>query len=421
MKPRRILYVARQADGGSAEVLYRLAVHLDKNRYEPVVLFYHKNSHILDKFSQARIKTILLQDREPARSSGGSAETVKGRDIAGWLEHRLGRRVSEAYIFLKAGYYFLRREASKILPIMKAIRQHQINLVHVNNGLYRSKPGIIAARLAGVPCVCHVHMFQNLSYFDRLFAGLVNAYLYISQAIADNYTTQGIHPAQGAIIHNGIDTNQFSHPPDAGHIRDEFAGNGASLVGVVGRLVSWKGHEYFIQAVAKLKPQFPNLKGLIIGPADASPVNQQYLQKLHQLTAALELKNDVIFTGFRDDVLDVMSALDVVVHSSSEPEPFGLVIIEGMALGKPVVATAAGGVLDIVEDKVSGLLVPCQDAGAMAQAILWLLTHQKQAEQMGRRAYRRVTEKFTMQRQTNAVQQIYDDVIHNSTTLRPGV
>jgi len=105
-----------------------------------------------------------------------------------------------------------------------------------------------------------------------------------------------------------------------------------------------------------------------------------------------------------------MSALDVVVHASSVPEPFGLVVIEGMAAAKPV-ATAAGGVLDIIEDGVNGLLVPCKDSKAMARAILQILSDRDKAEQMGLAARRRVTEKFTVQQQVTAVQKLYNSIL----------
>ena len=107
----------------------------------------------------------------------------------------------------------------------------------------------------------------------------------------------------------------------------------------------------------------------------------------------------------------LVAALDVVVHASSTPEPFGLTVIEGMAAGKPVVATAAGGVLDIIEDGVNGMLVPCKDSKAMARAILQILSDRDKAKKMGLAARRRVTEKFTVQHQVTAVQKLYDSIL----------
>jgi glycosyltransferase involved in cell wall biosynthesis len=104
----------------------------------------------------------------------------------------------------------------------------------------------------------------------------------------------------------------------------------------------------------------------------------------------------------------------MVVHTSIIPEPFGLVIIEGMASGKPVVATAAGGVLDIIEDGLNGLLVPCGDAKAISRAILQIISDPDRAKQLGMAARRRVAEKFTIQRQVMATQKLYDVILANS-------
>jgi glycosyltransferase involved in cell wall biosynthesis len=150
---------------------------------------------------------------------------------------------------------------------------------------------------------------------------------------------------------------------------------------------------------------------LIIGAPEITPQNWAYFQKLQALTQALNLEDKVIFTGFRDDVPRLIAALDVVVLSSSTPEPFGRVVIEGMAAGKPVVATAAGGVLDIIRDGVDGLLVPCKDVKAMAEAIYWLLSNREQTEQMGLLARRRVEEKFTVQHHVAAVGRVYDTIM----------
>lgn len=156
-----------------------------------------------------------------------------------------------------------------------------------------------------------------------------------------------------------------------------------------------------------------NIKGLIIGGlAELSyDSSSRYLDRLHVMVKFLGLGEKIIFTGHRSDVPCLVAALDVVVHASSTSEPFGLTVIEGMAAGKPVVATAAGGVLDIIEDGVNGLLVPCKDSKAMARAILQILSDRDKAKKMGLAARRRVTERFTVQQQVTAVQKLYDSIL----------
>ena len=136
--------------------------------------------------------------------------------------------------------------------------------------------------------------------------------------------------------------------------------------------------------------------------------NIEYNNRVHSLVKSLNLENRIIFTGFRSDVPSLMRAMDVIVHASTTPEPFGLVIVEGMAAGKPVIATAAGGVLDIIEDGVNGLLVPIKDSGEMAKAILYLISNPGKAKEMGLAARRHVAQKFTIQHQITSMQNLYD-------------
>jgi len=126
------------------------------------------------------------------------------------------------------------------------------------------------------------------------------------------------------------------------------------------------------------------------------------------------LEDNVIFTGHRDDIPDIIADLDILVHASSRPEPFGLVIIEGMACGKPVVATAAGGVTEIIEDNVNGVLVPCEDSRAIARAVVELLENRERAMKIGFAGQKTVVEKFSHTRQTNQVEKLYRHVLNQN-------
>jgi len=412
MTPRRFLYVARTATGGSAFSLYHLVKGLDRTRYEPIVLFYCQGrSDIGNKLAELGIRVISLErrHREPCPVPPSS---VRRRDVRGWLEARFGGGVGQAYVFLKAWCEFVRREALQVWPIVRAIRENGIDLVHVNTGLRHGKPGIIAAWITRRPCICHVRMFHQLNHFDRLFTRLVSGFIYISRAIAEDCTAQGIPPAKGRVIHNAVDLSEFPAVGDAVGVRREFGWSADQhLVGVVGRLDWWKGHEYFLGAMAEVVQRFSDVKGLIIGEPGSLPQNLEYCQRLKSLTKSLGLEDKVVFTGFRGDVPRLMSALDVIVLSSSVPEPFGRVVIEGMAAGKPVVATAAGGVLDVIDDGVNGLLVPPGDSQAIARAILRLLSNPEEAGRIGAAARQCVERRFTVQRHVIAMQRIYSSIL----------
>ena len=208
------------------------------------------------------------------------------------------------------------------------------------------------------------------------------------------------------------------------------AGNGASarlraelgireddrVISNVGRLDWWKGQDYFLQAIAEIAPAYPRVKALLIGAPDHSAASRAFDQKLRRMVEELRLSEHVLFTGFRSDVTDLLDLSEVVIHSSSEPEPFGRVVVEAMLAARPVVATAAGGVLDIVQDQVTGLLVPPKDATAMARAIRQLLQDREQAATMGRRARQDATERFSIHQHMAAIQNVYQEILVRQPT-----
>ena len=174
---------------------------------------------------------------------------------------------------------------------------------------------------------------------------------------------------------------------------------------LVGRISPWKGQDVFIKAAAMVLKQFPNCRFRIVGSALFG--EDALLGQLQQLAASLGVSEQIEFMGFRKDIPEIISASTLVVHASTVPEPFGQVIIQAMAAGKPVVATRGGGVLEIVEDGVSGLLVAMKDVDAMARAICEILADPVRAKQMGEAGRARFLERFTIEKTVEAVERIY--------------
>jgi glycosyltransferase involved in cell wall biosynthesis len=162
------------------------------------------------------------------------------------------------------------------------------------------------------------------------------------------------------------------------------------LIASIGALHARKGHEIFIRASEKIWSQYNNVFFLIIGSGESE--YQKYLQSLAQ---SLPSQSRILFLGWRDDITSIIAGLDVVVVASQQ-EPFGRVIIESMAQGKPIVATRSGGPVEIVVDGVTGYLVYPRDDSAIAASVLRLLNDEKLRYSMGQAGYKRVTEKFSI-------------------------
>jgi len=422
MNPCRILYVTRTSKGGVAVVLDHLVRGLNRNLYEPLVLFDTPQSSTIRKaLVGSDIKTIELMESRNLQHGKKKSEVSRKRSIAALIENHFGQTVRDIYVALKSAFSFIFRDVQKIKLFLRIIRENKIDLVHTHSDLSQGKPEIIAAKMAGIPCITHRHGYSNYTRFDTVFHGCVDTNIYISNDVAQHNIAQGESQTKGKIIHNGVNLPDYMQSYDAIKVRKEFdCKPDQKLIGLVARIDWWKGHEFFIEAIAEVSSKIPNIKGLIIGGLAELNYdrNIRYLDKLQVMVKSLGLGEKIVFTGHRSDVPRLLSALDVVVHASSTPEPFGLTVIEGMAAGKPVVATAAGGVLDIIQDGVNGLLVPCKDSKSMAKAILQILSDGDKAEQMGLAARHRIAEKFTIQQQIGAVQKLYDSILQGAWLLQ---
>lgn len=415
----RVLHVTRIAKGGVAVVSDQIARGLQAtNQYELVVVFdTPQDSDIRKQLVASPVQTIELVEARDVLGEQMASRANQNNTGTSRVERYLGKKGYPIYLSMKSAWTFLLRELPRVKVFYTLIKKNKISLVHTHSDLRRAKPEVIAAKLAGVPCVTHRHGYATYTWFDTLFAGLVAKNIYISKDIAQYHVAQGEKQAKAEIIHNGIAPADYARTFDIQKIRHELGCSlSQPLIGLVARLDWWKGHEFFIEAMAEVVQQYKHCKGLIIGGIAELDYHRskKYLDTLHEMVQSLGLRDHMVFTGHRNDIPRLVSALEVVVHASSIPEPFGLTVIEGMAAGKPVVATAAGGVLDIIEDGKNGLLVPCQDAKAMARAIMLFLADYDKARQMGEAAQQRVAENFTMSKQMTAVHLLYTTLLDQS-------
>ena len=186
-------------------------------------------------------------------------------------------------------------------------------------------------------------------------------------------------------------------------------------VAVVGRITPLKGHSYFLQAMAQVIRKMPNVKIMIIGDAPAK--KYYYRQELEVLVQRLGLKNHVEFLGNRSDLPELLSQVDVLAFSSIEPESFGRVILEAQAVGVPVVATRVGGVVDIIEDRKTGILVMPKDVEAMAKEIMRVLNEPELAKRLVSEAQKLLKEKFTIDHMASQTIRVYEELLKCANIL----
>ncbi len=246
---------------------------------------------------------------------------------------------------------------------------------------------------------------------DRLIA--------VSRAIVAKLVAEGRTAAPVDLIYNGVDLARYEYTEACCTLPEEYGfAEGSPLVGVVARLEPEKGHPTLLEAWPKVLARVPDARLLIVGEGSQRETLEAQAEGLGLLgeecsgdscvgTRHARPGAKVVFTGLRDDVPAVTAALDVAVLPSYR-EAQGLAILEAMALRRPVVASAVGGVIEMVEHERTGLLVPPHDPAALGDAITRLLTDHPMADMLARAAHEMVEEHFSVTAMVSAVSAIYE-------------
>lgn len=307
-----------------------------------------------------------------------------------------------------------------LLSLTRLLRDHPVDVVHTHR--YKDTVlGAIAAKLGGVPCLVRtIHgqsepmrgwdraKFRIYEGLDRLalrcFADRIIA---VSRRMGGSLEC-GYKPGTVVTIHNGVDLRRIrpTRPPD--HVRQELGIDPAALlIGTVGRLSPVKGHAHFLRAARLILERQPGARFLIVGDGPLRP-------QLESSARQLGIDRACVFSGSRTDIYDLMAAMDVFVLPSLD-EGIPMALLEAMAVGVPVVATAVGGVPEVVAHRATGLLVRSGDERALAEACLELARDVEWARTLGDRARRRVEEAFSHEQGGQMLVEAYRDISMSRT------
>lgn len=271
------------------------------------------------------------------------------------------------------------RTAAYTVRLARRLRELEPNLVHTNS-LKSGYYGSVAARLAGVPVIWHLRDRIATDYLPSSAVRLTRALLRVLPDMvvcnsAETLRTAGTGVRAGAVVGSPVVPDPYE-PSAIGTAAHE-----GFVIGIVGRLAEWKGQHVFLRALAELRSNHPEIHGRIIGSAMFG--EDDFERRLRELADQLGLSTAVTFTGFVEHVEAELANLDVLVHASIVPEPFGQVVVEGMAAGLPVVATDAGGPAETVTNGLDGLLVPPGDVPALAAALSRLVEDSELRRRLG--------------------------------------
>ena len=365
-----VLFVDHASGWGGAEhSLFLLLTHLDRSRIRPHLA--GPEGPLLRRVRQHGLPVHPLTLPRLRKSPWALRDLIRG----GWDLARLARAVGAHILYANT----------------------------VRAALYTAAAAPLAAR----PFVWHMRDFwlserpPRFSLPDRWGKGLLCARA--RRVIANSRATAAHLPCPDKItvVPNGVDFARYVPGRGGATFRRRYRiPRDVPLIGTVGRLRPWKGQDRFLRVLARVRREIPHVWGVIVG---GTPLHRDdaYLEHLRAETRRLGLEGWVVFTGHLEDVRPALDALDLLVHPG-DPEPFGMAVLEAMAMATPVVAFAHGALPDIVESGTSGLLVPPGDEEALARGIIALLRDDAYRKRLARGARERAAT-FTIERTAHAI------------------
>ncbi len=399
-RPRRILIIDDAlAFGGSIVSTAHLIRALDRQRYSPYFVTSTTEEHARSKLREASSVTPTYAAHKLCTYN----HLVKLGEYLS--EVRL--RIYPAFVLLNSLVYAARLTANfpYMLKLAALILFHRIDVVQLNNG-FANEEAALVARLLRRPITTFFRGYGNMGTLARAL-GLhrLQSYVAVSayikeQAVADRIPEQNIVVATPPAMPDKASASREVIRIQLGLKEDSF------VIGSVGRVIAWKGCLEFANAAARVLSRHPDAVALIVG--GVADGDRGYLERVAERFRELGVSDQVIMTGYVDNVDDYYAAMDVVVHSAIEPEPSGRVILEAMAHGVPIIASDLGGPQEFIEEGVDGFVVDPHDFEEVAARIERLRMEVGTRESMGKAGQRKAETVYSASSYVDKIQNAYD-------------
>ena len=311
-----------------------------------------------------------------------------------------------------------------ILRLVNLMKRENVDIVH-SQGARADFFARMSAKLAGAPIVIstvqmpvegfNVSTIKRLIYIllNRFSERFVDRFIVTSTALEKTLIEKHSIQSQRIVkIYNGVEVDEYSMTDEERMcrrlcFRKELGLEGKiPIVGVIGRLVWQKGFEYFIEAIPEVLNKITNVRFLVVGEGVLK-------NELAARCKRLNLSEEIIFTGFRDDVKDILSSIDIFVMPSLL-EGLPMVLLEAMSMAKPIAATDIEGIQEMLENGITGLLVPPRDPKSLSEAIAGLLNHRDKAFLIGATARKVVEARFRVDVMVQKVEEVYGELLRQN-------
>jgi len=299
------------------------------------------------------------------------------------------------------------------IGLARKLRHAGANLVHCSD-VVATLDAALAARLAGLPVISHVrNPHEEIPTRHWPILRLISHFVFVSEHARDHFYAR-IPSSRASVIYDGLSSAGIVHEDARAAVGREFKLEpGVRLIGMVARLAPQKDHATFIRAARRVITASPDTHFFIVGDYSSEPGSQRTYEQLLGLVAELGLADHVTFTGFRADVSTLVAGMDVVVLATNF-EGFGLAVLEAMAEGRPVVATAVGGIPEFVRDGETGLLHRHADDAHLAAQIQSILQDPALATRLGEAGRHLVETAFSPAHFSQRIAELYGSLLLRS-------
>lgn len=372
-EPSTILFTHYGSDWirGSERCLLDLLAHLDRDKFNPIVWCNSK---------------IMVDE---VKALGLTAYRSDFSLLLGWHKP----------------HFDIRSFISLVKRGIQLVDRHQVRLLHANSGAPNQWLNLVA-RARHIPLLAHLHARYPLR--DRISLGLhqVPMAVGVSQPVIDSLHQDGMPSCRSRVIANGIDTHRLDQQQNIDLRHQLKLSSGDFLIATTGSLIKRKGIDLIIDAVSGLIEQGVPAKLAVIGDGPER-------MALQQQARGLGIEKHIHLLGEQSNVVGLLRGSADLFVSGAREEVFGLVLAEAGLAGLPVVAPAVGGIPGVVDDGQTGLLVPAEDARALATAMYQLYRAPALRSRMGLAGHQHVLRHFTIERNVRQFEQLYDTLLHD--------
>jgi len=378
-KKVKILYFQLNVDIAGGEImLYELLKHLNRNKYNPVVLL-PKKGELYNRINELEIPIYIIAFK--------------------------GFRKINPVPFLKT-----------IFEICKIATVEKIDLIYANTEKL-NRFSVVCSKLLRIPSLCHLHLILDRQPISQQFLKLNDKIIAVSKAAATPLINAGIPKEKIEIIHSSVDCSKFYPNKRRGRkIRSAFGIKDEDfLIVEIGRISEEKGLHILIDAILKIHKTVEKKVFLFIvghdNPIGGKWFSKEYIDLLKRKILDNGLHENVIFTGFRKDTADIYNSMDLFVAPSIWEEPCAVVLVEAMAVGKPLVSTKVGGTPEIIKEGYNGLLAKPNNIDSLVACVKYMIENSEFRRRIGENAYQSVLSHYEIKKNVLKHEQLYEQML----------